>query len=1098
MSFSGNTNGFVDTKKFRKCVLENSNERLGLIVKSLSNGENGTYVPKDRGLLGLLDSSYKSDVPSTNYAMHLKAIAFESARFLCTVKQVTDDIIFDTTRGEYLSQNIAVFLFPGQRFAHTNSTDEKVRNFYLSIIEAYFGGSTRDNIQRSLLSFLEVPVGIVENFLLTREDATLDEIINKFTFDIVIEVDDPRIKDVNQLQKDIEFLLNIIKPAHTTFTTKFIFSELFDIFRKGCILVTDEEGKTVVTHDGFETKIKRANTAICEVLHFDTHDYYYEDFRKRCLGENYLLVEDEIVQKIDENGDLWQAAPRLVKSIIGGTWDTSDPTIFHTRFGPFGKEDGSLATVTDDVQVYVNGVRAEVEEIYALSASFRLRTLPPEDATVTVSYYYLRKYVGALITNHFDSVLNNWKNQATELNYKSVLFPSGYSIEEQIPLEKSYRYKGFNLFNSSILNDAQTLNMNELSLRNRMNDYDIFKSHGYDEDIYATTLVDGQELFPRSLEKKDVWRRIPFQEFRMNNNEFVMNNREDRMYGELHYDSYHPFYSALEYDILDNGGEPDLVHTICEDARNGMMIDFRRLIEIDFTYNGTETVIKRDFDCQFFTYPLIPDLYSGTGFVPATFTVLNDLNCTLQGGNGSWDLAHPLPEVPDYHFGGTHTTMRMLIDDIKEEDYSSLDYLSSGYGLDELWEVLWNRDPSENPVYSTSSVAGEGNSADRGYLLHTFEEASGYIAYPNPASIYFDDQATYYDASGYVSVQPDPVMPMHLDDVAREYYKEDTWLIANSGQTNNLANILSGTKLKDSDVNTSYVSLTEYVPFIMNSFRSVDLVGMDPSVNSYGIKVTSINQNPPYSSPLLFLTPRKILNGEVTSVYNETRDFFYDLTGMNIINNQVIDLDESFNPEGLNNGDDVRVDYVAVDYTNEYDQLISVNDPTNFVLFTHIETINVYKIVNYTKGFEYDLSGNAYLEGNTLIHLDPSAGINSTIGLDQGDIIFATFIAENESQNAAPRLTRSNDNFATTLIEVAPENPYDDYEPISVRDSSNYVLFSSNDISILNNLWNFTRGIEYNLGGSFHIDQDQVIHLDSTLNNSIGLDQEDIIFGKFH
>ncbi len=46
-----------------------------------TNGENGTYVPKDRGMLGLLDSSYKSDVPSTNYAMHLKAIAFEVACF---------------------------------------------------------------------------------------------------------------------------------------------------------------------------------------------------------------------------------------------------------------------------------------------------------------------------------------------------------------------------------------------------------------------------------------------------------------------------------------------------------------------------------------------------------------------------------------------------------------------------------------------------------------------------------------------------------------------------------------------------------------------------------------------------------------------------------------------------------------------------------------------------------------------------------------------------------------------------------------------------------------------------------------------------------
>ena len=1008
MSFGGNTNGFLDTKQFRKDILERANERLGLIVKSLSNGENGTYVPKDRGMLGLLDSSYKSDVPSTNYAMHLKAIAFESARFLCITKQVTDDIIFDTTRGEYLSQNIASFLFPRQRFAQTTSTDEKVRNFYLSIIEAYFGGSTKANIERSLLKFVEVPVGIVENFLLSREDPSLDSIIKKFTFDIVIQVDDPRIKDVNQLQKDIEFLLNIIKPAHTTYVTKFIFSELFDIFRKGCLLVTDENNDPVITHDGFETKQKIANTAICEVSHVDLYNYYYEDFRKKCAGDNYLLIEDEIAQEVTSEGSFRQSSPRWARSISGGTWDTYDIAIYHTRFGPFGKEDGSLADETSDIQVYVDGIRVEVQEIYPLSASFKLRDIPSDTSTITVTYYYLRQYIGALITNDFDSVINNWKNQATELSYRTVLFPSEYSIEEQIPLEKSYRYKGFNLFNSSVFNDALTLNMNELSLRNRINDYDIFKSHGYDSDIYSTTLVDGQELFPRSLDKKDVWRRLPFQEFRMNNNEFIMNTPEDRMYSEIHYDSYHPFYSALEFEYLDNGGTANIVQTLCEDPKNGMMMDFRRLIELDFTYGGTETTIKRDYDCQLFTYPITPELYSGTGFVEATFNVINDLNCTLHGGNGSWDVfEHPLPTVPEYHLGGTHTTAHMLIDDVKEEEYG---------GIDELWEVLWNRDPSENPVYSTPILAndesfeafansgsiyfedqGVGNSSDRGYLLHTFEVGS---------------------VSGYIN--PDPVVPIHLDDVSRDYYKEEAWLIANEGLTNTESDILSGTKLKEADVETSYVKLTDYIPFMMNGYGIEDLQLIDPSINAYGVKVASINNNIPTLSPLLFLTPKKILNGIVNSVYNETQSFYYDLTGMNIINDQVIDLDFNLNPQGLDYGDIVRVDYEAVDHTNEYEHLISVHDPDNFILFSSTEVSLVYKVFNYTKGFEYDLSGNSYLESNKLIHLDPSAGNNSSIGLDQEDIIFATYITVNEYENPSPVLTQSNNNFITTAIEVVP------------------------------------------------------------------------------
>jgi hypothetical protein len=341
--------------------------------------------------------------------------------------------------------------------------------------------------------------------------------------------------------------------------------------------------------------------------------------------------------------------------------------------------------------------------------------------------------------------------------------------------------------------------------------------------------------------------------------------------------------------------------------------------------------------------------------------------------------------------GGNHTTMRMLLDDVKEEEYQ---------GIDELWEILWNRDPTENPIYSLSIPASseEGNSSDRGYLLHTF--LSGSI-------------------SGYIN--PDPVMPIHIDDVSREYYKENTWLISNTGLTNNVAAILSGTKLKEeTGLEPGYVRLTDYIPLMMNSYSMVDLILIDPTINSYGVRVPSINNNPTSSTPLMFLTPRKILNGLVNSVYNETQGFYYDLTGMDIINNQVIDLDFGLNPLGLNIGDSVRVDYVAVDYTNEYDHLISVHNPSSFILFSTIEVSLVYKIFNYTKGFEYDLGGSSYLEANKLIHLDPLAGNNTSIGLDQGDIIFATYITINDSENPAPVLTQSNGNFITTAIELFP------------------------------------------------------------------------------
>lgn len=993
MSFGSNKKGFKDTKQFRKNILEKSNERLGLIVKSLSNnGESGTFVPKDRGMLGLLDSSYKSDVPSTYYAIHLKAIAFESARFLCTTQQVTDDLIFKSTRGEYLSQNIASFLFPGQRFSQTNSNDEKVRNFYLSIIEAYFGGSTKSNIESSLLKFLDIPVGITENFLLSRDDSTRDSIVNKFTFDISIPADDPRIKDISQLQKDIEFLLNIIKPAHTAYTTKFIFSEFLDIFRKGCITAKDSENNNIITHDGFETKIKVANTSICDVCHIDTHDYYYEDFRKQKIDSNFLKVTDELIQGNTSDGFIRQSSPRLATSIYGGAWSSSDPSIFHTRYGPFGKEDGSLADTVSDIQVYVDGILSEVVSIYPLSASFKLLMTPTDYSTIRVTYYYLKKYVGALITNNLDSVINNFRNHSTELNYKTVLFPTNYSLEQQIPLEKKYRYKGFNLFNTSILNDPLTLNMNELGLRNRINDYNVFKSHGYDQNAYVTTLVDGQELVPRSLEKKDYWRRLPLQEFRMNNNEFVMNNAEDRMYGEIHYESYHPFYSSLEYDSIDNGGTSGLVQTISEDSKEGMQINFKRLIEEDLTYADSVTTIKRDHDCQFSTFP-----YSGSGFASGSdnFSVLNDINCNIHGGNATWELSHPLPNSPQYHMGGKHTTMRMMLDVV------NLDQCNQ---VEEIWEKLWDRDTSENSLFQTATLSSEnpsssgGNSSDRGYLMHTFQ-----------------------DALGYPNSQLEDIYPVHLDDVSREYYKEENWFLTGHSLTNDTGNILSGTKLKDSELETIFVKLTDYVPFMLNGYSTSDLQLLDTSINSFGVKVTSINNNPDVSSPLLFLTPRKILNDKVYSVYNETQGIHYNLTGMTILNNQVIDLDDSINTSPLGNGDIVRVVYDGVDYMGVCDQLISVSDADNFVLFSNVNISSVYDIFNYSRGFSYDLTGS-YIESKSLIHLDSTAGMNnaSGFGLYPGDIIFAKFITLNNEENPSPTITHSNNNFVTTAINIAP------------------------------------------------------------------------------
>ena len=390
-----NNKGFTDSKSFRTRVLQTTNERLGVIVRTLSEG-NGTATDKENGLLSRLDSNYKSDIPSTKYAMHLKAIAFESAKFIISSNDYTQDLYFVDTQGEYLYQNVGSFLFPNQQLPQTDKTDVQVRSLYLSLIQAYFSGATKASIEKALYTYTGVPVAVSENFELSKSNASLDSVVNQFVFNVNIDTSDDRIRDVNSFQKDINFLLNLIKPAHTSYQTSFVYSEQVE-----------------------------SVTKLSESFNLDQYVYYYEDLRK------------------------------------------------------------------------VN----------------------------------------------------------------SILYPgSGY-----IPLENSYKYKGFDTFNTSILNDPQSLNYNELGTRDKLNDSYTFKSFGYDLGKYTTTLQEKSTIVPASLNKSDVWSRLPFQEFRLDNTEFIMNNMEDRLFGEIHYPSYPSFFSALEVDSINNGGSGGIISTLYDE-----------------------------------------------------------------------------------------------------------------------------------------------------------------------------------------------------------------------------------------------------------------------------------------------------------------------------------------------------------------------------------------------------------------------------------------------------------------------------------------------------------------------------------------------------
>jgi len=929
MSF-GNDIGFVDTKQFRQCVLNIANERLGLILRTLDEGS-GVRISNIAGILVLLDSTYKSEVPSTIYAMHLKSIAYESGRFLCSTTSVVSDLIFEETRGEFLSQNIASFLFPNRRFAQSNYTDVKLRNLYLSIIKAYFGGSTLSNITEALYDFTNVASTLIENY--TTAEGGYNEPAVQFTFSVNINVDDPRIKDLSQLQTDIEFLVNIIKPAHTYYTTNFLYEENLDVFRQGCTTVKDASGYVVITHDGFETKIKQTNTSVCDVMHMDAYDYGYEDIRKYCNKLAAILVENEIIGL--------QASPRIGSGIIGGNWTSSSPYTFHTNYGPFGKPDGSLATYTGDITVYQNNIPVPVLEIFPLSSSFTLGFIPASGDVISVDYYFLKDYTGVLITNNINSVINNYSNQSTDISYKTVLFPTEYNPISPDPLVTSFKYKGLDFFYSSVLNCPENLEFNALGLRNKLNDSSLFKSFGYDQNQYNTSLYETTPIVPLSLDKKDVWRRLPYQEFRLNNSEFLMNVHEDRLYGEIHYESYDPFYSVLEIDTETNGGVTSLLYPVCEDSIHGMMMN------ITLTNDETITSLGAEFESGiFYTYPF-PLASSG-------YTPLNDENYVLILSQATW--TYPPGEIRGY-FEGNISQEHMLIHDVSLETYS---------GAEENFGELWNRDPSENPFYHNPIPASGYEMSDRGYLFNIFR----------------DDN-------------PPTICPIHLDDLYREYYKDVPYFINNDlfSITNSSSGYtLYGNKVKDAD--TALTPIYDYYTlsgFTMNSYTIM-------SQQVFTIRNRAINP------PLIFMSmTARILNDNLMRLSNVTKGMDYDLTGVIIVGERIIRLDNTLPINiaiGLADTDIVNADFIAIDRLDVSNEAISVVAPGGVPDMTFVtlrDITAVFEVDNKTRHGEYDLT-NSEITNPTNISLDASLPINIALGLGIDDDVFSLFTTEEDER----------------------------------------------------------------------------------------------------
>lgn len=218
--------------------------------------------------LQLLPSNYVSQVMGPHYTLQFQAAAEQIASFQIAAQEVFADSDFDYTRSEVLYQIIGSLVFPDAETDGYPIIDGDItyRTFLKRMVALLLQGATKLTVEQGLALLTDATVTVIEKGVEARKikDSAWG-IDDQFTFEInvtssrTIEVggvlatlqDFPG--DAFTLADNVRLVLKALKPAHTLYDFRYLFTETFaPLFTEG--------------------------------MTFDFDSYYYEDYRKYCLG----------------------------------------------------------------------------------------------------------------------------------------------------------------------------------------------------------------------------------------------------------------------------------------------------------------------------------------------------------------------------------------------------------------------------------------------------------------------------------------------------------------------------------------------------------------------------------------------------------------------------------------------------------------------------------------------------------------------------------------------------------------------------------------------------------------------------------------------
>ena len=170
-----------------------------------------------------LESTYNKRSDATVFHGFFKALGLEIGRAEQIAKDYRDDLYFwnGTTRPELLYQNIGYLLKTEPRAAYSH---EQYRIMLQSLMQMFFRGSLKESIAQGIALFLGVDSVIIKESI--KEG--IGDISEQFMFTLDVDLGTlPQASiDTAQLSNDIYEVLRRVKPAHTFFLLRYLFSEI--------------------------------------------------------------------------------------------------------------------------------------------------------------------------------------------------------------------------------------------------------------------------------------------------------------------------------------------------------------------------------------------------------------------------------------------------------------------------------------------------------------------------------------------------------------------------------------------------------------------------------------------------------------------------------------------------------------------------------------------------------------------------------------------------------------------------------------------------------------------------------------------------------